>query len=201
MKNLALLVLMGAFCTFSGCSKGAGSPMSASTTSSPGTVMAQSTAVEPKVTTVETPPTMFEWRGVHDGMSIAEFQAKNGKNCGTSPNTGIYGCVNTDVDEHQSLTALFHHGPVYTFRLGCDGPENNGTYREYQDRCKTVVTAITAHFGKPISDNVKYGTRAITWRSGLELALYIPPVPGVSGAGSLEVCSPILAPRGQCNPD
>jgi hypothetical protein len=164
-------------------------------------VEAQSTAVEPKVATVETQPTMFEWRGAHDGMSLAEFQAKFGKNCGESPNTGTYGCVNTEVDKYQSLTALFHHGQVYSFRLGCDGPENNGDNREYQDRCKSVVAAITAHFGKPISDNVKYGTRAITWRSRVELALYIPPVPGGEPVGSLEVCSPVFSPRGQCHPE
>jgi hypothetical protein len=146
---------------------------------------------------VEDQPTMFEWRGIHEGMTVAEFQAKDGKNCSELAG-GRYACTNTDVDEYQSLTALFHHGRIYSFRLECDGSKD---YREYQDLCKSVVTTVKAHFGKPVSDNVKYGTRAITWRSELELALYIPPGDDGNGPGSLEVCSPALAPPGQCHPD
>jgi len=57
-------------------------------------VAAQPSAAEPVVPAVEkqptaatlTPvvedqPTMFEWRGIHDGMTVAEFQAKDGRNC------------------------------------------------------------------------------------------------------------------------
>jgi len=105
-------------------------------------VEAQSIAVEPKVATVETQPTMFEWRGAHDGMSLAEFHAKFGKNCGESPNTGIYGCTNTDVDQYQSLVALFRHGQVYSFRLGCDGPENKGDSREYQQTVANLLLRL-----------------------------------------------------------
>jgi len=145
----------------------------------------------------EKQPTMFEWRGIHDGMTVAEFQAKDGKNCGVG-SSGVYGCVNTEVDEDQSVTALFHHGQMYSFRVACDGSKDS---REYQDLCKSVVAKVKAHFGESISDNVKYGTRAITWKSELELALYIPPAYGGEGPGSLEVCSPALAPPGQCHPD
>jgi hypothetical protein len=148
------------------------------------------------VAMVQEQPTMFEWRGIHDGMTVAEFQAKDGKNCAESP-SGSYACVNTDVDADQSLTALFHHGRIYSFRVSCDGSKD---YREYQDLCRSVATKVKAHFGKAISDDVKYGTRAITWRSELELALYVPPG-DEGGPGSLEVCSPALAPPGQCHPD
>ena len=173
-------------------------------------VAAQPSAVEPVVPAVEKQPTaatlarvvedqptMFEWRGIHDGMTVAEFQAKDGKNCSELAG-GRYACTNTDVDEYQSLTAQFHQGRMYSLRLACDGSKD---YKEYQDLCKSVVTTVKAHFGKPLSDNVKYGTRAITWRSELELALYTPPGDDGNGPGSLEVCSPALAPPGQCHPD
>lgn len=173
-------------------------------------VAAQPSAAEPVVPAVEKQPTaptlahvvedrptIFEWRGIHDGMTVAEFQAKDGKNCAELAG-GRYACTNTDVDEYQSLTAQFHQGRIYSFRLACDGSKD---YREYQDLCKSVVTTVKAHFGKPLSDKVKYGTRAITWRSELELALYIPPGDDGNGAGSLEVCSSALAPPGQCHPD
>jgi hypothetical protein len=171
-------------------------------------VAGQTSAAEPVVPAVEKQPTaapvamvqeqptMFEWRGIHDGMTLAEFQAKDGRNCAET-RQGI-ACVNTEVDQYQSLSALFRHGQVYSFRVECDGP---GDYREYQDRCKSVVAAVTAHFGKPISDNVKHGARAIMWRSELELALYMPPVSGGESVGSLEVCSPVLSASGECHPD
>ena len=74
MKKVGLLISIGILCTLSGCSKGSGS-----------TAEAKSTAVNPTVATVETQPTMFEWSGVHNGMSVAEFKAMRGAKCGESP--------------------------------------------------------------------------------------------------------------------
>lgn len=160
-------------------------------------VEAQSRAAKPEA--VKTQPTMFEWRGIHDGMTVAEFQAKDGKNCAEGRSN--YACVNTEVDKDQSLVALFHHGLLYSFRIFCDG--NPAANREYQDGCKPILAAIKAHFGKPVSDNVKYGRRAIIWKSDLELLMYSAdaPYPEGEGVGTVEVCTPLLSGPRECHPD
>lgn len=201
MKNLALLAFMGALCTISGCSKGSRhSPTSASPTSlSPGTVMAQSTAVEPKVATVETQPTMFEWRGVYDGLSLAEFQAKHGKNCGES-SSGSYGCV-TSMGGDNSVVALYFRGQVYSFSASCQIEAIQEQFRT-EPHCRPLLAALMGHFGTPTYDSVKFGESAIGWESSLELAQYVPPSENnASGAGTLTVCGPDFSPSGQCHPD
>lgn len=188
-KKVAVLISMGILCTLSGCSKGSGSTAIASK------VEAQSTAVEPKVATVETQPTMFEWRGVHDGMLVAEFKAMRGARCGESP-SGNYGCISDDLG---SISAMFFHGHAYTVRVFCD---TDPSVRGYKDFCRPILTALKGHFGKPKYDNVKFGERAIGWTSSLELAQYVPPSENnASRSGMVELCSPELAPRGKCRSD
>jgi hypothetical protein len=167
-------------------------------------VEAQSRAAEPaapvptpaKPEAVETQPTMFEWRGVHNGMPIAEFQEKIGRNCGEDK--GIDNCSATDTavisDHHLELNARYYretapdyrHGQIYRFFVLCDDDES----------CRTILEAVEAHFGRPTELRHKWA--AVRWESSLELAQYKPPQ-GINPFGMVIVCSPELSPAGQCN--
>lgn len=160
-------------------------------------VEAQSTPAESVITQSSIPtqpstPSMFEWRGVYDGMPLAEFQAKHGKNCGQSPRSN-YGCVAGGPGD---ITALFFQGHLYSFEVFCDDDETSA----YKYRCRKLFADVKAHFGKPRYDNVKFGARAIGWQSSHELALYQPPDESRS-SGMLEVCSHDFSPRSQCHPE
>jgi len=183
MKKVGLLISIGILCTSSGCSKGSGS-----------TVQAKSIAVNPTAATVEAQPTMFEWNGVHNGMSVAEFKAIRGARCGES-RSGNYACILGDMG---SISAGFFHGQAYTFRVFCDTDPSDRTYK---DLCKPLLAAVKGHFGELKYDDEKYGQRAIGWTSSLELAQYVPPTENnATRNGVLEVCSPQLAPRRGCRP-
>ena len=154
-------------------------------------VEAQSRAAEPaarvptpaKPEAVKTQPTLFEWRGIHDGMTLAEFQAKNGNTCVDSA-IG-YACASKDV------TVVFRRGQVYSFQVTCDS---------HYSGCNLVLGSVKAHFGKPKYNNVKYGQHAIlwqSWQSSLEIVGYQPP-DETEDTGQFTFCSPELAGPGQC---
>ena len=140
-------------------------------------------------------PTMFEWSGVRDGMSLAEFQAKHGTNCQESPSSNHVGCA-----ANGNLEALFFHGHLYSFRVDCN--------EDYKDRCGTLLAATKAYFGKPTYNGQKFIDASagamrldvIDFRSSHELAEYV--VPRETGAyGNLTVCSHDFSPSSECHDD
>lgn len=168
-------------------------------------VETHSTAAQPVVPVVEKQPTMFEWHGVHNGMTLADFQAKYpGMFCGNpaldkyGPKCATHNWPAGQADGDVDIIASFFQGQVYHFTVDC----------HFGSACEPLFASLKAHFGEPIYDKHDNGEglgwRVIRWESSLEFGEYEPPYDVSSqskDAGELYVCSFALSPTGECSPD